>query len=340
MAKIAIVWNLDMFLVWNTLVSVSAFPHQITTAVGTGVVGATGDGFAATAATLSGPRGVGGDSVSNIYISDYINNRMRKLTVSTAIISLFAGVSTTAGLTGNGGQATAAALHNPRQLYTDTLSNMYFCDTTNNQIRTINLVTNVINLFVGSSAATSVNSASLTAATLNNPYGLWKDSVGSLYISESTGNYIRKVSSSNIITYFAGLGTGVSSGDNGQATAAAVFTPTGLYGDSNSNLYIAEEQTGSTGRIPVISLITNIITSIMTGLSTPTGVWGDGQGTIYASQLGGFVVNAYSLSTTSSVVIAGTGVAATVTTISNGDGGAPTAAQFFTPHMMFCDTAT
>ena len=84
----------------------------ISTIAGTGTGGYSGDNGAATSATLDYPRGVGLDIAGNVYIADGGNNRIRKVTISTGIITTIAGTGTTS-YSGDNGQATSAALYYP-----------------------------------------------------------------------------------------------------------------------------------------------------------------------------------------------------------------------------------
>ncbi len=106
----------------------SLSPHSIsviTTIAGTGTAGFSGDGDQATAATISVPHGLAVDSSGNVYFNDYANHRVRKITLSTGIITTYAGTGT-GGYSGDGGDATSAALNQPNGLCIDTSgSNMY-----------------------------------------------------------------------------------------------------------------------------------------------------------------------------------------------------------------------
>ena len=112
----------------------------ITTIAGTGTGSYSGDGGAATSAALYQPEGVALDSsgtqlistflanfsyvfislLGNVYIADYSNHRIRKVTVSTGIITTIAGSGGTGSYSGDNGQATAAALYDPRGVTVDT----------------------------------------------------------------------------------------------------------------------------------------------------------------------------------------------------------------------------
>ena len=82
----------------------------ITTIAGSGGTGSySGDNGAATSATLYYPCGVGLDTAGNVYIADTFNNRIRKVTISTGIITTFAGTGTVS-YSGDNGPATSATL--------------------------------------------------------------------------------------------------------------------------------------------------------------------------------------------------------------------------------------
>ncbi len=103
----------------------SRSPHSISvisTIAGTGTASYSGDNGQATSATMNGPSGIALDSSGNVYFSDFINNRVRKITTSTGIITTYAGTGT-GSFGGDGGVASSAALHYPNGLYIDTSGN-------------------------------------------------------------------------------------------------------------------------------------------------------------------------------------------------------------------------
>jgi sugar lactone lactonase YvrE len=101
-----------------------------------------------------------------------------------------------------------------------------------------------------------------TSAQLYGPDGIAVDSAGNLYIADSVNNRIRKVSN-GIITTVAGNGTAGFSGDNGPATSAQLYSPSGLAVDSAGNLYFAD---GANYRIREVS---NGVITTVTGNGTP-----------------------------------------------------------------------
>src|SRR5437868_701147 len=75
----------------NVVRKVAAGTGVITTVAGNGTAGFTGDGSAATSAELKGPTGVAVDNAGNVYIADQANNRIRKVTAATGVITTVAG---------------------------------------------------------------------------------------------------------------------------------------------------------------------------------------------------------------------------------------------------------
>jgi trimeric autotransporter adhesin len=108
----------------------------ITTFAGGGIVGFTADGIPAVSAALSGPRALAVDSSGNVYIADAGNERIRKVTIATGLISTVGGKGS-AGLTGDGELAVLGSMNTPEGVAVDSNGNVYFADTSNDRIRKI-----------------------------------------------------------------------------------------------------------------------------------------------------------------------------------------------------------
>ncbi len=91
----------------------------ITTIAGTGTSSYSGDNGQATSAAIFFPQGLNLDSSGNVYIADSGNNRIRKVTVSTGIITTIAGTGT-GSYSGDTGQAASAALNYPSGVAVDS----------------------------------------------------------------------------------------------------------------------------------------------------------------------------------------------------------------------------
>lgn len=154
----------------------------ITTVAGTGTMGFSGDGGAATSAKLNHPYWVAVDRTGNIYIADQDNNRIRKVDTS-GIIHTIAG---TGGIsnpgTGNGGLATSAKFSQINAITVDNIGNIYVSDA--NQIRKIDTA-GIITLVAGTGTyGYSGDNGAAISAKLNNIFGLAFDAMGNICIRQ------------------------------------------------------------------------------------------------------------------------------------------------------------
>jgi hypothetical protein len=213
----------------------------ITTVAGNGTQGYSGDGGLATDAMLGGPAGIAVDLQGNLYIanSNVSANVVRKVN-TLGIITTFAGTGTWA-YSGDGGQATAAALKNPYDVKIDALGNVYIADFQNGCIRKVNAA-GLISTYAGNgTGGFSGDGGQATSAQLNDPIGLAIDAIGNVYISDYSMK-VRMVNTLGIINTLAGANfSGGYSGDGGPATAAALFYPAGIALDNYGNLFIADQ---------------------------------------------------------------------------------------------------
>ena len=211
----------------------------ITTIAGTGIQGSSVDGGAATSAKLNNPFAVAVDISGNVYIADYWNYKIRKVT-SAGIITTFAGTYTP-GSSGDGGAATSAQLNGPTWVSVDISGNVYIAESVNNKIRKVTS-TGIITTIAGTGATGSGGDfGAATSAQLNNPWGVSVDISGNVYIADTDKNKIRMVTSTGFIITFAGTGTAGSAGDGGAATSAQLNGPNGISVDTSGNLYITDQ---------------------------------------------------------------------------------------------------
>jgi hypothetical protein len=240
----------------------------ITSVAGNGTPGYSGDGGAATAAQLNSPMAAITDAVGNLYISDYVNCRIRKIDAA-GIISTIAG-NGTPGFSGDGAQATAAQLNNPRGIVFDRSGNIFIADFNNHRIRKIS-TSGVITTVAGTgTGGFTLDGVAATTAQLQYPTGVAIDTGGNLIIADYINNRIRKVDAAGIISTLAGTGSAAYSGDGGAAALAALHKPRTIAIDSSNNIYIADQDNH---RIRKIDGTGNISTIAGTGTS---GYGGEG----------------------------------------------------------------
>lgn len=167
---------------------------KVTVIAGTGEVGFSGDGGQAAAAKLANPTGLALDGKGNIYISDTGNERIRKVNLSTGIITTIAGTGET-GFVGEGTDATKAQLANPLGLAIDNAGDLFMVDRGNNMIRKIDMSSGTISTVAGTGEAGYSGDGELAKnAQLANPTGLAFNNAGELFVVDRGNNRIRKIS--------------------------------------------------------------------------------------------------------------------------------------------------
>ena len=245
----------------------------IITVAGKNNRGYSGDGGAATNASLQNPSAVAFDASGNLYIADTLNCRIRKVGTNRIIITVAGNGSY--GYSGDGGAATNAGLYYPVAVVFDSLGNLYIADQDNNRIRKVD--TNGIITTVAGNGPTypatgsySGDGGAATNASLYYPSGVAFDVIGNFYIADNGNNRIRKVATNGIITTVAGNGSRTYAGDGGAATNASLYWPSGVTFDSSGNLYIADY-----GNNRIREVATNGIITSVAG-SSASGYFGDG----------------------------------------------------------------
>jgi Secretion system C-terminal sorting domain len=244
----------------------------ITTYAGDGSAGFSGDGGPATAAEISVPQQIATDDTGNLYIADYVNYCIRKVSKATGIITTVAGIGHYGSISdtgGDGGPATDATFVSPSGVAVDKHHNIFIAD--GNRIRKVTASTGIITVIAGTGATVdSGDGGPATAAGIAGPTFLCVDKIGNLYIQEWV-SVIRKIDTSGVITKVAGIADTTSfSGDGGPATAAT-FSAYGICTDTANNLYIADL---FNERVRKITVSTGIISTVA-GTGT-YGFSGDG----------------------------------------------------------------
>ena len=217
----------------------------ISTVGGNASPGYSGDGGIATGATFNNPFAMAIGNTGDIYIADFSNNVIRRISAQTGIITTVAGGSV-GGFSGDGGPATSAQLSQPTMIAIDPAGNLYTSDD-NDVIREVSSATGTINTVVGDAdlgGEFSGDGGPALNAGLNGVEGVAFDPAGNLYLTDSNNNAVRKVNvTTGIINSIAGdgtLGSEAYTGDGGPATAALLAFPTYPSFDPFGDLFISD----------------------------------------------------------------------------------------------------
>jgi uncharacterized repeat protein (TIGR01451 family) len=228
----------------------------ITTVVGTGAWGYNGDNIPATSAQLYSPQGICLDTAGNLYIADFGNFRIRKVT--GGIISTVAG-SGAEGDSGDGAAAISAALYGVAGVAVDSAGNLYIADSESNRVRAVGL-NGIINTVAGTGVGGySGDGGQAISAQLNQPWGLAVSAAGYLYIADLGNNRVRSVSPGGTIQTVAGNGNNNGLlGDGWPAISATISVPEGVSVDATGNLYIADTGNERVRKVTPAGIISTI----------------------------------------------------------------------------------
>jgi hypothetical protein len=271
----------------------------ITTIAGNGTPSYTGDGGLAASASLNTPAGLSLDGAGNLYIADSVNNVIRRITAATGVITTIVGFKNAGGAGapgygGDGGPATSALLNNPWGVTVDAFGYLYIADTFNHRIRKVNIQANTINTIAGTGiGGYNGDGMQATSANLNAPNAVAFDGARNMYIPDSANNRVRVVNQAGVISTFAGAGTIGFSGDGAPATAAELWSPSGVVADAAGNVYIADTQNSAIRKVSTSGVISTVAQNDVgvylfngggpfpVSIYWPWGMTLDGQGNLY-----------------------------------------------------------
>lgn len=295
----------------------------IATVAGTGRRNHSGDGGKAIEAEMGSADAVVLDRAGNFLVADSYYGRIRKVDLQTGLISTFAG-SGDFDFAGDGGPATAAALHTPMGLAVDRGGNVYIADIGHHRVRKVDATSKIITTVAGTGERNFNGDGGLAvSATLSIPTGITLDGSDNLYIADSFHDRVRRVDAeTRVITTVAGNGFFGYTGDGVAPLTTPLNYPLGVAVDASGNLYIADSDNHRIRRVARVATPTAIISTLagtvpnigdntraaIATLATPLGLAIDAAGNVFIADAGAFRVRRIS---------AGTGVITTVA----GDGG-------------------
>jgi len=224
----------------NAIRRIDAVTSTITTVVGTGVGGFSGDGLLGTLAKISSPQTVLTDLSANLYFTDTNNHRVRRWNAQTSIVSTLAGTGT-AGYNGDLISSVNAQLNFPKALARTTDGALYVGDTANFRIRRLD-PKGFISTYAGTgtqgipTAGTSFANTALGVTS-----ALTTDVAKQLYMADLTTNAIWLFSTNtNTIQALSAVSSAAYLGDAAPLSTAYFNQPLGLITDTCGNLVIAD----------------------------------------------------------------------------------------------------
>ena len=250
----------------------------VTTIAGTvgvsGIVETTGvsgsaDGIG-TAARFYSPSGITTDG-ANLFVCDSLNSTIRKVVISTGIVSTIAGTTGVAGSAD--GTGAAARFYVPVGITTDG-ANLFVTDIYSKTIRKIVIATGAVTTLAGTAGVSGADDGTGTAASFDSPYGITTDGTN-LFVADQYNNTIRKiVIATGVVTTLAGSAEEYPGSADGIGAAARFHWPSSITTDG-TNLFVPD---------PNNSIIRKIVisTGVVTTIAGTAGVSGtnDGIGTV------------------------------------------------------------
>ncbi len=263
--------NLFVSDMYNSVIRKITPAGLVSTYAGNGIANSV-DGISASA-SFSGPSGLAIDGTGNLFVRD---GYLREITNSGF-------VTTPSTVNASGGSPSRDVLFNK----SGNLVESYY-----NQIRTVNFITGQATVLAGSVTLKSgFKNGQDTAARFYDPKALAFDGSGNIYVADDFNNQIRKISTTNLVTTFAGNTTPGAA--NGTGAAASFYNPTALVFDASYNLYVADVANNMIRKITPAGVVTTLAGSPTQGSADGIGAaasfWGplgltiDGSGNLYVA---------------------------------------------------------
>ncbi|WP_438422712.1 cadherin domain-containing protein [Aquimarina macrocephali] len=214
-----------------------------------------------TAAKFHAPYGIAIDANDNIYVGDYINHRIRKITPA-GVVTTLAGSGVVGSADGTG---TAAQFNEPYGLDVDSNGNIYVADYGNNRIRKITPA-GVVTTLAGSSSGFADGTG--TTAMFKAPHDVAVDNDDNVYVTDGFNHRIRKITPAGVVTTFAGTNQGFA---DGTGTQARFNTPEGITIDNSGNLYVTDRSNNCIRKITSTGVVSILAGSNDFGFVNGTG---------------------------------------------------------------------
>jgi uncharacterized protein (TIGR03437 family) len=243
---------------------------RLVTVAGTGAGAFSGDGGAATAASLRQPAGIALDAEGNLLIMDSGNQRVRRVNRTSGVISTVAGGGQR-GFCGDNGPAAGACFRNAFGLAVTSGGEILIADRDNFRIRRVNGQGTITTAAGNGLLLQSQDGVQAVAALLGEPRGLAMDANGNVLVADNRNGLIRRVAPNGVITTVAGSGAREDNGDGGPAKAAGLAGPLGVAVDAAGNIFVADADNNRVKRIGTDGIINTVAGTGQAGFSGDGG---------------------------------------------------------------------
>jgi sugar lactone lactonase YvrE len=222
-----------------------------------GAANGTGSG-----ASFNTPFGIARDASNNLYVTDYYNHTIRKISPD-AVVTTLAGMPGSSGTTN--GTGSAARFNRPDGIAADSAGNLFVCDYYNHSIRKIT-PDGTVTTFAGLSGQLGSNDGTGSAARFYFPAGLAIDPGGNIFVADRFNYRIRQITPGGVVTTIAGSSSGSFDGTN---TLALFNLPTCIAVDNGTNLYVADTSNNTIRGMRRVG--TNWVVTTLAGIAGQTG---------------------------------------------------------------------
>ena len=259
----------------------------VSTFAGASLVQGSADGAAASA-TFNDPYGVAVDRGGNVFVTDYFNGTIRRLSAN-GVVTTLAG---TPGAFGSAdGAGTAARFATPQGVAIDAAGNLYVADKSNQTIRKVTPA-GLVGTLAGSPSVRGSVDGTGAAASFDNPSGVAVDAAGNVYVVDNAPT-VRKITPAGVVTTLAGAAGRIGAVD-GPGNVASFNFPQGVAVDAGGNVYVADSGNGIIRKITPAGLVSTVAglagspgsvdgTGAAARFTQPTGVAIDRAGNVYVS---------------------------------------------------------
>ena len=212
----------------------------------------TADGVG-TSARFDSPYATAVDSTGVVYVADSSAHVIRRIGTDGSVMT-FAGLPGSFGI--DDGTADGARFYSPTGIAIDSAGNLYVADSMNSTIRKIT-PGRVVTTFAGSGRSRGATDGTGSAARFAQPFGIAVDGAGTVYVTDSQANTIRKITSAGVVTTLAGQ-SGSGGSTDGTGTAARFLVPYGIAVDSTGTLYVVDHGNHTIRRITSAGVVTTL----------------------------------------------------------------------------------